>query len=296
MGLEQRKTIYGVHSVALYDPATGLPLGGIAKVVGSLALNLSGDLVQLTGGSLPFPWKVQEGQISTEITFLLKEYPDFVFEAFLGKAITNNAAESDGNVSTATNVSGTLIDATTGIASVTAKSGETDDLKTGKYVLKAVSATTVDLYSLSDIDFSNGANVDFDDDTLKVNATPIAISGSGGTIDVADFGLTITGGSGTVALTTGDTASFEVRAANTGSQEVIVGDVNFKLPEVGVIAYAQKDGDNTIYEIDLFRCKGAGLPITFAEKAFSESEIPLQAFYDSTQKGLFKMRRVSNKS
>lgn len=296
MGLPKRKTIFGVHSVTPYDPATGLPLGDIAKVVGNLTVNLTGELIELQGGSLPFPWDIEQGLVSTESTLLLREYPEFLYEAFLGKAITKNSAESGGNVTTPTNVKGTLIEATTGIADVSAKSGSEADLKTGKYAIKAVSATTVNVYALSDIDFSNGTALTYVDETLKINESPITVSGSGGTVDIPSTGLEITGGSGTVAMTADDTLTFEVRAINNGSQEVIIGDVNFKLPEIGLLCYAQKKGDSAIYELDIFKAKGSGAPIAFAEKAYSEAEIPVRAFYDETKGGVFKQRRIENVS
>lgn len=294
MGLPKRKTIYGVHSVTPYDPATGLPLGDIAKVVGNLTVNLTGELIELNGGSQRFPWEIEDGLISTESTLLLREYPEFLYEAFLGKAITKNAAEAAGNVSTLTNAKGALVEATTGIASVAAKTGSEADLKTGKYTIKAVSATTVNVYALSDIDFANGTALTYVDETLKINESPIAISGSGGTVDIPNTGLEIVGGSGSPALTDGDTATFEVRAINSGSEQVIIGDSNFTLPEIGLLCYAQKKGDGAIYELDIFKAKGSGAPIAFAEKAYSEAEIPVRAFYDETKNGVFGQRRIVN--
>lgn len=294
MALPDRKVIFGVHSITPYDPATGLPLGDIAKVVGKLAVNLTGELIQLNGGSQNFPWRIEDGLISTETTLLLREYPEFLYQAFLGTALTKNSAESGGNVTTATNVKGTLVEATTGIASVTAESGEEANLKTGKYAIEAVDATTVNVYALSDIDFANGTDISYADETLKINSSPITVAGSGGTTSIPNTGLEITGGSGTVAFTAGDTLTFEVRAINTGSQEVVIGNANIQLPEIGLLCYAQKAGDNTIYELDVYRAKGAGAPIAFAEKAFSEAEIPIQAFYDSGKDGVMKVRRVQN--
>lgn len=295
MSLPSRKTIYGVHSVSVYDPATGIPLGDIAKVVGNLTVNLTGELVQLNGGSQPFPWQVENGLISTETSLLLREYPNFVYEAFLGKAVTEGAAEANGGVGTLTNVKGTsVLDAATGIASIGVESGEGANVKSTKYVIEAVTATTVNVYALGDVDFKNGDDLSYQDSTLKVNASPITVPGSDGTVSIPNTGLEITGGSGTVAMTVGDTAFITSRAANTGYQEVIVGDASFSLPDVGIICYAQKAGDNSIYEIDIFKAKGAGAPISFAEKAFSEAEIPVQAFYDSVNDGVFRMRRIQN--
>lgn len=294
MALESRKIIYGVHSVTPYNPTTGLPLGDTAKVVGNLSINMSGDLIELNGGSQPFNWAVENGVISTETTLLLREYPNFIYEAFLGKAVTENAAETGGSVNTITNKNGTsLVDATTGVASIGVKSGSEADVKTGNYVVKAVTSTTVDVYALSDIDFKNGNELSYVDNTLKITATPLTITASTA-VEIPNTGLELTGGSGTIGMTADDTAVFKSRAINTGSQSVAIGDANFSLPEIGLFCVAQKAGDNTIYTIDLFRCKGAGAPIAFAEKAFSEAEIPIRAFYDADRGAVMDIERVEN--
>lgn len=295
MGLSNRKTVFGVHSVAPYNPTTGKPIGDIAKVVGNLSVNLTGELIQLNGGSLPYPWQIENGIISTETSLLLREYPKFVYESFLGASVTENAAEASGATHDLANKSGSsVVDATTGIASVSVKSGSEADVKTMQLVIEAASATTVNIFALGDVDFNNGTDLEYVDDTLKINSSPITVPGSGGTVDIPNTGLEITGGSGTVAFTSGDTATVGSRAINTESQTIKVGDSSFQLTDVGLICYAQKAGDNAIFEIDIFRAKGAGAPISFAEKAFSEAEIPLQAFYDSARDGVFQIRRVVN--
>ena len=294
MGLPERKTIYGVHSVTPYNPATGVPLGDTAKVVGNLTMTLTGDNVALNGGSNPFPWAVENGLINTETTLLLREYPNFVYEAFLGAEVTKRVAEASGGVDDPTNRKGTsMVDGTTGIAAIAVKSGEEANVKTGKYVIEAASATTINVYAMSDVDFKNGTDLTYVDETLKINSSPITIT-DGGAVSIPNTGLEITGGSGTVAFTSGDTALVESRGINTGSQEVKIGGAADSFPNVGLLCYAQKAGDNSIYEIDLFKCKGAGAPINFAEKAFSEAEIPIVAFYDSAQDAVAKIRRIQN--
>ena len=48
-----------------------------------------------------------------------------------------------------------------------------------------------------------------------------------------------------------------------------------------------------MFEIDVYRAKGIGMPIGMEENAFSEAEINVQAYYDSTQNGIMKIRSVS---
>ncbi len=292
MSLSDPRVIYGVHSVTPYSRTTGLPYG-IARVLKDSSISLSAELVELTGGSNRFPWATEDGKITSEMSLKFAEYPDFVFELFLGKAVTTNSAETSGNVSSLTNKNGTsTMDASTGIASVAViPSTGAADLKFGKYVVKVASATTVDIYGSTDIDLTRGTDVEFQDDALKLLASAQTIT-SGSNTDVASLGLRFSGGSGTIGMTTGDTATFDVRPINTGSTTVRIGASTDVSPEFGCIVMAQKRGNGELFEIDAFKCKASGLPIGFAEKAFSELEAKAKLLYDSVKNGVFDIRHV----
>ena len=292
MSLEQRKSIYGIHQITAYDINNRIPLG-TAKVIGSVALNFAGELIELQGGSNLFPWAIESGPISTEMNVTLKEYPNWLFPAFLGQNVTENTAEASGSVSSALeNVKGTsLQSATTGIDSITVKTGNEADLKSGNYVVEAASATTVNVYALSDVDFAQGTDKTYADESLKINDAPLTVV-SGDATDIAGFGLEINGGSGTIALTVGDTAVFEVRAANSGSDEVVVGSNASVYKDIGLLITAQRKGDAEMVMFDVFRAKAIGIPFNLTEKEFSESELALRAYRDEDRNGVFKMSRV----
>lgn len=289
MALSNPTVVFGIHSITPYDPDTRIPLG-TAKVIGQGSLNLSGDVIELNGGSSRYPWANEDGVISPELSLTVKEYPPFLMQAFLGKAPTENSAESGGSVSSAlANVNGTsVLDASTGVATATVKSGSEDDLKTGIYVVKAVSATTVDIYSMSDVDFAQGTDKEFVDDTLKITASALTITASTA-VEIPGFGVELTGGSGTIGMTTGDTAVFEVRAINTGSTEAVIGSSTETYAEVGMVIVAQKRGSGEVFMIDCYRAKGIGMPINFTEKEFSEAEITMKLRRDTSRNGVFKV-------
>lgn len=290
MGLSEPRIFFGVHSIAPYSRTTG-EFFGIAKVLASSTLGFTGELIKLNGGSNKWPFAIEDGLLTAEIALGFKEYPNFVFELFLGKAPTTSAAEASGSVSTLTDVKGTSVgNATTGIASITITTAA--DAKFAKYILKAASATTVDVFASTDLDFARGVDEAYEDDTLKIVAAAVTVTDSGGTTTIDDFGLTITGGSGTVALVTDDTAEFFVKPINTESTEVTIGATTDFRPEFGLISYAAKRADDSMVEFDLFRCKGIGLPIGLEENAFSEAEVTVEAFYDSVRNAVFKMRHV----
>lgn len=292
MALSDPRTIFGVHSIAPYNRNTG-EFYGILKVLGGSTLSLSGETVDLFGGSFKFPWAVEDSTISAELNLRFSQYEDFLYELFLGKQPTVNTAQANGDVSTPVNVEGSLIEATTGVASIAALSGSEANLKFGKYIAKAVSATEIDLFASTDLDFSRGTDTDYENDLLKITDSPLTVSDSGGTTDLAEFGLQIAGGSGTVALTTGDTAEFYVQPPNTKSMEVSIGGSSDTFPEFGAVIYAQKRSNGEMFEIDCYRCKAIGMPMGFEQNAWSEAEVTAKVFYDSSKNSVMKLRHVS---
>lgn len=292
MALSDPRIVFGIHSFTPYSRTTGIPFGPPAKVLAGSSFSLAGELVGLNGGSAKYEWAVEDGTISAELTVAMKEYPKWVFELFLGKALTENSAESGGSVTALTNKNGTsVLDATTGIDNVGVKSGSETDLKFGTYVVKAVSATTVDVFGLHDVDFAAGTDLEFVDDTMKVTSSALTITASTA-VEIPSLGVELTGGSGTIGMTTNDTATFTIRPVNTGSADVTIGGTNDIYPEFGAVVIAQRRGGGQMHELDIFRCKGLGAPFPFAEKAFNEPELTAKAYYDAAQSGVFKYRDV----
>lgn len=291
MTLSQPNTNFGIHSVSPYDLVTKLPLG-IFKVLGSAQFNLEGEVIPLQGGSSPYNWDVEDGAVTSELSITLREYPNALFETFLGRGLTINAAEPNGSISSAlANANGTSVVASTGIVSVGVKSGSEVDVKTGKYVVKAVSATTVDVYSYSDVDFGKGADKTFEDDLLKITASPLTIV-QAAAVDVPGFGIELTGDSGVIAMVTDDTAIFDTRAQNTGSDSIVIGSITDRFITVGLYIVGQRKGSNEIITLDVYRTKGVGVPFPFSEKEWMESELTMMAFYDADRDGLFSQQRI----
>lgn len=290
MALSAARNIFGIHSVAPYNRSNGLPYG-ILKVLDSSSLSLSGELIDLFGGSSAYQWASEQGQITAEMNLTLGELPDFVFELFLGKAPTLNSAEASGNVSSIVDLYGTSVVAATGLASVAVLAGSEANLKFGKYVVKATSATEITVYCLSDVDFSRGTDETYENDALAVT-TALTIT-TGGNTDVASLGLRFTGGAGVIAFVTGDTATFEVRPINSKSSIVNIGASGDITPEFGAILMAQKRGNGEMFEIDAYRCKASGMPIGFETFAWAKPEVTAKLLFDSTKNGVFGVRAVT---
>lgn len=290
MTVSPKRSVFGVHNICVYNPTTGKPYGQ-GKVLGQVGFNLAGETVELRGGSLRFPWDVQDGNINAEVSLTLKEYPDWAFEVFTGKAPTATAASATGAVNNFANKKGSTIkDASNGISGIAITGSDNADLKFAKYVIVALSANTFDLYALSDVDFNRGTDALFIDDANKINSVALDISAA--SVVMADLGITFTK-AGTPAFTVGDTATFEIIPVNTGgSMEVTIGGLSDVFPEVGILLMAQQKGNGEMFEIDIFRCKALGMPFNLQEKGFSEFNLTAKAFYDENRLGIAKFRTV----
>ena len=291
MSLSQNQSAFGIHSITAYDVDTKLPIG-TAKVLGSVSFNNAGENIPLVGGSNAYPFEIESGAVTADGSILIREMPDWLPEAFLGDAAVTNAAEADGSVSALTNAKGTsAFDAVIGIATIGVKSGSEADVKSVKYVIKAVSATTVDVYALSDVDFGRGNNLSYVNDSLKITETPITIT-LATAVDIPNTGLEITGGTGAIAMVVGDTAYADSRAQNDGSMVADIGTSTQTFKTIGILIEGQKKGNNDTFTLEIFNAKGTGIPINFTEKAWAEGEIPFAAFFNSAENAVFRMTRV----
>jgi len=278
------RTVFGIHSFAPYDITTG-QVYGHTPIIASGEFSLSGEVIELTAGSSKYPWNVADGKITAELSLSIKEYPDFLYEIFMGKA-PSVAAMTVGSAGTLVNKYGTsVLSGTTGIASVSIASPATG-LSTGIYTVVATAADTADVYISSDID---GITLT-DSDTLKVGSIDISAA------DANLAGIKFTKGSGTIAFVTGHTAQFSVVSEDaTSVSSVTVGGLSDTFPYFGCYLYAQKQGSGAgseIFELDIFKLKSIGMPIVFTESDWSEMSITAKASYDSDRLGVFSARMI----
>lgn len=291
MGLGTPRILYGVHSITPYNPVSRIPYG-LLKVIGDAKLDLSADQETLYAGSNRFPWTSEGKTIKTDLTAQVKAYPDFAFALFLGASVTENGVDADGTVSAAVNVQGSsMFDPVLGFSAVAVLSASKANLKFGKYVAQAASATTFNLYAYSDIDFGNGAAETYIDDSLKVAGSPFTLADTT-ELDVAALGIKFTGGSG-VALVTGDTAFFEVQEPSTASISVTVGSNATQFPNFGAIFYAQKRATREMFEIEAYNVIGTGLPIDLAEMKFSTPTLKMTCLYSAPDDAVLKIRHIT---
>lgn len=291
MGLSAPRIVFGIHSLAPYSRTDGTPYG-ILKVIGSSSLTLQAALEQLYGGSNRFAWAAESKTISSDLVAKVKAYPGFLFTLFLGGTVTDNVAEAAGSASSLTNIKGTsCFKATTGVATATVKSGSEADVKFAKYLVVAVSATTVHVYSYSDVDFARGVDLTYQSDLLKVTASALTITASTA-VTIPNTGIELGGGSGTIGMTIGDSFIFSTRPINTGSSDILVGASTTSLPAFGAVMLAQKRATAEMFEITAYNVVASGMPIPMDEFAFSHTELKMTCLYDSAFDAVFNIRAV----
>lgn len=292
MSLSAPKTLFGIHSATLYNRTSGIPYG-ILKLLGGSELALSGSFIDLNGGSNRFAWDSEPGVLDCTLNLNVKEFSNILFERALGGSVTDVIVpETTGNVGTLTNKNGTsVVDASTGLASVTLTSGDAADLKSGLYIVEATGAKTIKVYCMSDADFVRGTRKSFVDDTMLINAE-ITMGDTSDTEILADFGLTITGGSGTVAFVIGDTAYFYVRPVNGGYDLITVGADTQEFAAFGCYLVAQRKGDGSLFEIDCPNVKAIGLPLSLQEMAWANAQVTAKVLRDADANCVFTARRI----
>ena len=289
-------SIFGVHSITPYSLSTGLPLSKEPyRVIGAFSVKLTQEIIDLLGGSSFDSWDSELGARTFEGSLTLRQYPSSLINLATGSTVIDNAAEALGSVSALKNVKGTTaFNATSGLASVSLKVGATADVPFASYTVIAASATTVDVYVNSDVDFAQGTDKFYIAGSQKINATPLTIT-DGGDTDIPNFGLKLTGGSA-VAFTVGDTAVFTSRPSNTSSRFVNIGSPLARPVNIGLMAETQRKSDGSMYTINIYNALMAGLPINLTEKAFSEAELTFKAKRSTDiitgNEGLFSIEQV----
>jgi hypothetical protein len=273
----------GIKSLTLYDRDTHIPQAFL-RVLSEVNVDHKVEFDDLEiGGTI---WDSEQKSSVCELGFTAYDYTKKMMEKLSGGVITNYASEANGEVIELENVKGSsILNAVTGLAAVAVDTLSKADIKEGKYIIEAVDADTLKLYAASDISFGDGENTSFLDDSLAV-ATGLDI-GSGADTDVTNYGLVLTGGSGTIAFTPGDTASFYVRRPLVTGFKLKVGGINDQATECGAWIYPKKK-NNYYTMLDCFKLKVAGMPLGFKD-GYSEYKITAKLLYDSAKDGYYNL-------
>jgi len=280
------RILYDIKGMTIYDRATG-EIKGFTPCLASATIEQSGGLnYQYCAGRLPVAAEPQV--VEAKISGSLKSLDDFLFEYLVGASIVQNSAEATGSVGTPENVNGTsMVDATTGIASAAVDSVDPTQVKTQYYILKAASATTFDVYAANDI---NGETL-LDDENL-INSAPITLPGTGGTVVIPGTGIELTGGSGAISLTIGDTCLIETRHYNNPGSSIISISGDVTLQAFGAILATTRSSGDVVYIDCPYVSPSGAFNVTMEDKAFSVNDFEAAILKDSTKGYAYKMTFV----
>lgn len=232
--MEQPKVMRGLHSLVIRDYETGVPIS-LIRSSDDFKLTPKVDKAALENSRGTIDEDI--GATTWEMSFTGYEYIEDLMELQFGGNKTDLAAGP--SIQFLKNVYGTsAYNPTTGVAGVTVETAT--DIKPGLYVGKVKTATTVSLYCLSDASFQDGTNKEYLSQDCLI-ADDLAIVTAGGETLVTGFGINLVGGSGTIAMTIGDTFEFYVHGANAGFK-LDIGLANTEYGYASVMATPKKKG------------------------------------------------------
>lgn len=281
-GFPSQRQSFGIHSVSAVNRTTGIPYGEVA-IVGDGSIALPASSVDNRGGSSLFARATEITEIDGQATFNIKTWPDWIFPVFFGAEVNTTAASaSDGTVSALTNyVNESVFSASAGIATATLKSGEADDLKSGWYMILAVSPTTVDVYRVSDFQANRGVNLYLDSDDLKITTAPLTITDAGVTA-IPGTGLELTGGT-TVGMTADDVAFFQVTTPHNGISDIELGQTGMIFPEVELHMVGKQRGSGETVMIRCYKAQAvSGITIPMSQADFASTDLVMKLLFDDT--------------
>jgi hypothetical protein len=119
----------------------------------------------------------------------------------------------------------------------------------------------------------------------------VAIPGTGGTVDLADYGIRLTGGSGSIAMTTDDSAYFTCRPANSKTTQITMPDSS-DVKNLGCILVYPKNSAKQQKIVDFPKVAVAGTPFSGATRDYATWEFAGTPIYDEDESALFTKTEI----
>lgn len=280
MALSNVEIIKGLGSLTICDYDTGVPI----------TLLQSADNMKVTPSFEESKLETSRGVIDEDLgtpSYTLE------FEAYeYGAALVEKCFGGVHSTYTATAAiedienlgDGDAYSATTGATPVLIPA-DAANLKYGQYTATAKTASTLTVYMTTDITRNEGEDVTVIDSLLiadDVAVTTGVITSTG----LSDYGFGMTGGSGTIGMTVGDSFTFFVRPAQAGYRHD-VGGTSSEYATVSAVAYPKKK--NSIYRaviLHKFQLKPIAIEVG---KEYSKYTISATLQYDSTKDAVFAL-------
>ena len=257
---------FGASDIRIVSRTTKLSLAHM-RVVGDIGGEYSADTVEVSGGSLNFPYAVAITGFKGSLKINCKEYdPDT--QAIMSGAQTSTFATpaANGEVTDVANVTGTSLLSAAGFIAPTVTAADIADVKGGWYLCVAASTSTFNIYALNMAHLARGTNVTLQDKTGLVNAAPITIpTDPAATAVNTDLGLTFTRGASALSVTSGDSFIFYVKPTFVEAHTLVFGQQASTFDKVMVYLASEREGGMTTFAI-MYNCKCMGAPLPFKRK------------------------------
>jgi hypothetical protein len=277
MAIERVKDFFVSKYAIPYNKKTLKPFG-LFRAIREFNFDRSVEVVLNEGGHFSGALGAEMGQPQNSIAGSFSEVPDFTFVLMEDASVTE-FTDPLGSVGAIQNKSGTSVsDATTGIASVTAKTGEEQNIKGIRYVFVATGPNTIDIYVHGDAKFLSVSGVVVEN---------VVVPDTGGTLDIDELGIVVTGGSGTIAFVTDETAFVDTRPINDGFSIVKVGSESAVANEFGMTLVRPKQSTGLQFWSDIHSVMAQGLPWQGVSRDWSVWELAGTPIYDQVEDALY---------
>lgn len=279
--------IFGLHSLTVLDYVTKQPLK-MFKLCGELNLPGAMDFSDLAGGDNPYIVASERTYSKADASVMFHQFDNDLFTYFGNTTVTADVdGDTAGAITTPVNKKGTTCYSAGGITTIAVTSAKSADLKAGLYTVVATSASAVKVYAATDVDFDEGVNKTIDDDGL---ITAAAITLSATPVDIADYGITITGAA-SMAMTIGDTCTFEVDPVSIEKAEGTVGATPVQFGMFSLYCATQKTGSGSVFNFYIPKVQPAGFDVPIKEYTHGENTPKLKILYSYSENMLYKWKR-----
>lgn len=266
---DQNRFLFGLCSVGVYryDPTqttpTDLKAGRFRgefiqefNNTENFNINVNAETILADAfGCFTVPPAVESGPITGEVSFSATQALSIRFkEVLFNTTFTDTPIVSDTALAIRNIVGTSVQSATTGIASVSIIAASTN-VKPRIITIRAVSTTTVDI-------LADGV----------IYRTGLTIAGSGANTDIAELGLRIVGGSGSIAFVVGAQAQTETIPIAASRYNAEIG-TDFNGADFYIIAKTQRTQSGLFDTLIIPRVKLAGTNFTFESKKFKKTPI-----------------------
>ena len=278
------QALFGGEALLVIDRTTK-KVDALFTVLGEGGLERSVEMIELTGGNYQGAVKAEPGLPSNSFSATVRQISNGMFKVLENAEITETSADTDGYVSSATDVVGTGLAEKITPSIISEKKG---NLPYGKVLIEITSSTKCKIIVQGSM--VKGPVGWLEEDGRVIDDVSIS---AGGTITVNDLGLSFSVSS-EATLTVGNSIMVDVRPANTnGSASIKVGGSS-GIQEKSIMIVYPRQSDGSIYRAWIPRVAMQGVGLPMSERAYAETTINGKPLIDSVEQCLYTLDYIKS--